>query len=156
MGRVFNGVVAGFVATVVTALVLIGGTRSGVLVGVDPVTELTTVATRYKFGPVTPETGWAAYFIVGTVVLGFVYSLVRTLLPRGPVISGLIFGALVWTVDVVFVQPLTGAGLLARGVPAGLNEGAAALFLDLVFGVVLGIVFANLRSSAAARDVVPG
>jgi hypothetical protein len=156
MGRILNGLAAGFVATVVTSLVLIGGSRSELLTQVDPITELTTAASHYQVGPLTPQAGWALYFIIGTLVLGGLYALIRRQLPGGPVTSGLYFGTLVWVVEVVFLQPLTGVGLLAHGLPGGIAEGGAALFLNLVFGVVLGIVYANLRNSAASRRVVPG
>jgi uncharacterized membrane protein YagU involved in acid resistance len=105
---------------------------------------------------VPSEVSWAIFFIVGTLILGIVYALIRRSLPRGPISSGLVFGALVWCVDVVVFQPLIGTGLLVRGVPAGLSEGITALVLSLIYGVVLGLVYANLRSSAARRDVVPG
>jgi hypothetical protein len=156
MSRILNGLVAGFAATVVTAIVLIVGKRTELLAWFDPVTELTTLANKYRFGPVPPEIGWAMLFVVGTVVLGILYALVRNLLPRGPVTAGLIFGALVWSVEVVVVQPLIGVGLLTKGVPAGLNEGLDALLLNLVFGVALGLFYANLRSSAAVKDVIAG
>lgn len=156
MGRILNGLVAGFVATVVTSAFLIIGTRAELLARFDPVNELTTLVNKYDLGPVTPEIGWAMLFVVGTVVLGILYALVRKALPRRPVAAGMVFGALVWCVEVVFVQPLIGVGLLARGVPAGLNDGLGALCLSLVFGVALAIVYANLRGSAPVRDVIPG
>ena len=94
--------------------------------------------------------------VIGPAIGGILYALVRNLLPRGPVTAGLIFGALVWSVEVVVVQPLIGVGLLTKGVPAGLNEGLDALLLNLVFGVALGLFYANLRSSAAVKDVIAG
>jgi hypothetical protein len=156
MPRILNGLVAGFVATIITSLVLIGGTRSELLARVDPVTELTAAVNKYQIGPIAPQVGWALYFVIGTVVLGTLYARFRPLFGSGAVFSGVIFGALVWTAEVVFLQPVTGVGLLAHGLPAGATEGAAALFLNLVYGVVLGIVYANLRSTAATRQAVPG
>jgi hypothetical protein len=155
--KVKNGLVAGFVATVVLSLVLMLKNAMGWMPGLSGPTLLAAVAGQFTGTPPSPVVGWALHFFLGTVVWGLVYAAIEPRLKGPPLVRGLVFGGIVWTavaiVAAVALLPALANGLL--GPTLGLQGPLATLLLHLLFGVVLGVVYARSGSAAAIDDVTP-
>lgn len=85
--------------------------------------------------------GWAAHFMIGTM-LGLSYALFfAARLPGGGWLRGAVFSLIPWLMSQVIVNPMMGAGVFAA------NTGAPALMVlgsllgHLVFGAALGAVY---------------
>ncbi len=141
-GTIFKGVIAGFVATSVLSALMLSKQwlpQLDTIIVMDGVAHAMAMA----FGLPTPFAGWFWHFVIGCIVWGWMYAIMEPILPGGrPWRKGLYFGftttLLVWLI----VLPLAGAGLF--GIQLSAVQPFVALLQHLVYGVVLGVVYASL------------
>ena len=148
-----SGLIAGFAASAVLGILIIIKSRLGVLPGLDPIHDIVAIADGYTDLQFPPNLGWVGHFFIGTVVWGLLYGLIRKSLPGPAVVKGLIFGVLAWLVMMIVFMPIAGHGFF--GLSLGLAVPVTSFVLHLVYGAVLGAVYASTRSSAAIDDVTP-
>jgi uncharacterized membrane protein YagU involved in acid resistance len=107
MGRIIRGAISGIGATVLMSLIMLAGKGLG-LVHEEPPRQITKRAEQaagvHREDDAFGLTWIVAHFGFGTAC-GVVYSIIRRLLPGGPVVSGVLFGLLVWGVNYLGVLP---------------------------------------------------
>ncbi len=128
-------------------------TQLGILPELNPIGDIVAIVDRYTGLQFPPDTGWVGHFIIGAVGWGVIYTWIRKILPGPAVVKGLIFGVLAWLVMMIVFMPVAGHGFF--GLSLGIAAPVATFALHLVFGAVLGAVYASTRSSAAINDVTP-
>ncbi len=134
-----KGVIAGFVATVVLSIVMLMKSAMGLMPKLDIISMLSGMMGS------GPAMGWIAHFMIGSVFLGALFALFGPNLPGGSLwLKGVIFGVGAWLVMMVVVMPMAGAGVF------GMNLGIAApvmtFMLHVIYGAVLGGVYAALQN----------
>ncbi len=150
IGIIARGVVAGFVSTCVLSLLML--TRQW-MPQLDTVTVLDGIAHDFALaaGLSAPFSGWLWHFAIGTLWWGWMYAVMEPILPgRRPWLKGLSFGAIAALLAWLIVVPLAGAGRF--GLQLSAVQPLVSLVLHLVYGIVLGVVYAALkRHSGEAR-----
>jgi hypothetical protein len=142
MNPTINGMIAGFVATLVlSALMFVKGTM-----GSMPQLDVITVLSRMAGATHVAGVGWLLHFLIGAVAWGMLFAWLAPSLPGGSDwVKGVIFGAGAWLLMMIAVMPMAGAGLF--GMSLGMVAPAMTLMLHLVFGAVLGFTYQKLPSS---------
>jgi len=135
---------AGFVATAVMSVFMVMKTMMGVM----PELDIAAMLAKMMGAPDTPIIGWVGHFMIGTVGYGIVFALLAGRLPGSLVVQGTIVGMLGWLAMMVMVMPMAGAGLF--GLNFGIMAPIMTLMLHLIFGAVLGWVYA--RSTARVTE----
>jgi uncharacterized membrane protein YagU involved in acid resistance len=143
-----SGLTAGFAASAAVGALMIIKTQLGILPELNPIGDIVAVVDSYTGLQFPPDTGWVGHFIIGAVGWGVIYTWIRTILPGPAVAKGLIFGVLAWLVIMIVFMPVAGHGFF--GLSLGIAAQVATFALHLVFGAVLGAVYASTRSSAAS------
>lgn len=136
------GLIAGFIATVILSILMIAKSSVGLLPQLNPIEDIVHVAENPTGMTLPLPFGWIGHFVVGTAVWGVIYAALQASLPGAPVVKGLIFGALAWLVMMIIFMPLAGHGLFALSL--GLQATVATLVLHLIYGAVLGAVYAKV------------
>ncbi|MBC8162785.1 MAG: hypothetical protein H7Z42_16360 [Roseiflexaceae bacterium] len=148
-----GGAIAGLAGGAAMALV---GVLTSLILGGNIWIEPKAIAAPF-FGPTVMRPGFEfGPVLVGTILhfataalLGAIYSIVtrRILkLPSDigvPVLAGLIYGFFIWAVAYFLLLPLVNTFLRAQYAPAFIMQ-------HLVYGVVLGLVYATLRPNPYA------
>lgn len=131
--RIGNGIVAGFVATLILSALH------------DPLTIVTEAV-----GVSAPVAGLLFHFFVGTLLWGGLFGFLHDFLPGPSWLRGVIFAAAAAVAVFVAIAPFTGAGLfcLKLGSFAPL---VVALF-HLAYGAILGGIYGKLVDTDEARD----
>ena len=94
--------------------------------------------------------GWMAHFMIGTV-LAINFAAVSTKLPGSSVARGMLFGLAPWFLAQIMVNPVMGAGVFAVNTPAPFLMVLGSLMGHLVFGAVVGWVYAVRRLPEAVQ-----
>ena len=144
MGNPGKAMLAGFVATAVMSVLMVMKTMMGVM----PELDIAAMLAKMMGAPDTPIIGWVGHFMIGTVGYGIVFALLAGKLPGSLVVQGTIVGMLGWLAMMVMVMPMAGAGLF--GLNFGIMAPIMTLMLHLIFGAVLGWVYA--RSTARVTE----
>lgn len=148
-----GGAVAGLVAG--AAMLVVAAILTAALGG-DPWLEAKAIAAPF-FGPTVMRPGFeAGPVIVGTIihfivsaVLGAIFSIIKRRilkLPSDmgvPVLAGLIYGFVIWAAAYFVILPIVNPFLRGQYAPTFIIQ-------HLVYGVVLGIVYAILRPNPYA------
>lgn len=143
--RYVNGLVAGLIATVVLSALMIIKAAAGMLPAVNAIAMLSQLGNAYAGLPQTPVTGWVLHFLIGTVLWGLLFVWTLHAIPGGgTTVKGMVFGVVAWLLMMVIPMPLAGAGLFAMNI--GIAAPVATLVLHLIFGAVLGYVYATLAT----------
>jgi uncharacterized membrane protein YagU involved in acid resistance len=148
-----SGLTAGFAASAALGALMVIKTQLGILPELNPIGDIVAIVDRYTRLQFPPDTGWVGHFLIGTVGWGITYTWIRKSLPGPAVVKGLIFGVLAWLVMMIVFMPVAGHGFFALSL--GIAVPIATFALHLVFGAVLGAVYASTRSAAAVEDVTP-
>jgi hypothetical protein len=148
-----DGLVAGFAATVALSMTMMVKHATGLMPRLDPVAMLTEMVARMTGTAPFAGVGWAVHFFIGTVMWGLLYSMLARHLPGAPIVRGMLFAVGAWLLMMLLVMPLAGAGPF--GLRLGVGAPVTTLLMHLVFGAVLGVVYARSGSSAAYDDVRP-
>lgn len=146
-----KGVVAGFVATVALSVVMILKQMLGFLPELDLIRLLTVAAGV----PDAMWIGWTLHFLIGTLAWGILFVYLRPLMPgTSRTVQAVWFGALAWLLMMIVFMPAAEAGLFGQRLD-GVTVAAATLVLHLVYGLVLGVVFAAMTRSEALPSPTP-
>lgn len=144
MSTILKGVVAGFTATVVLSALMVMKQAMGLMPELDIAQMLTAM-----LGLPSIAVGWMMHFVIGTVVWGGLFAIIAPRFHLGNVAGGIAFGVAAWLMMMVAIMPMAGAGLF--GLQMGILAPIMTFMLHVVFGAVLGWVFAALTSSDARR-----
>lgn len=143
-----RALLASLVATAVVSALIYVNVRLGFLPTFDLPAEIASFNTRLGL-PATPNGVWIVHGLIGIVVWGSVFSVVRPILIGSGIAEGLVFGLVMFLTMMLFFMPLAGAGVFAQAL--GLPFVAAALALNLVYGAVLGATMSALEDSLSER-----
>ena len=140
MSDVIKGTVAGGVATAVLSVVmlLIGAT------GFEPQLELTRMLLTLLDEPQSQYAlGWALHVIIGSVVLGGLFSSIEPRLGADThTKSGVLYGIVTWLVVMLVFLPAAGAGYF--GFQLSVFAPLVTLALHVLYGGVLGWTYGKL------------
>lgn len=143
--RIYKGIFAGFIATVVLSAFMVLKATMGMLPQMNAIKMLSTMAHGFMGTPLIPVVGWLLHFIIGSILWGILFAILFARIPgQTPAIKGLIFGTAAWLLMMIMVMPIAGAGLF--GIHLGMGAPIATLVLHWVFGAVLGTVYGKLSS----------
>lgn len=141
MNRPASALVGGFVGTALMSLVL-------VLIEVQTryILRIFYVIARFVRRPDDPFVGFLLFVLVGVAVWPLLFVAVLEYVPQGPdpAVKGMIFAVPIWVAFVV-----TGRGEFA--LPTLVIYVAFTLVAHLVYGFVLGAVYASLSGTGAGR-----
>ena len=148
--NITEGLIAGFVGTVVLSLLMVAKGMMGLMPEVNVIKMLTAVSHQYLDTPVTPIIGWIAHFVIGTFLWGGLFTLfaIHWRMPNFAA-KGVVFATLAWLLMMIVLMPLAGAGFF--GVKIGIDVPVSTLLLHWVYGGVLGSIYGALKRS---REVV--
>jgi len=128
-----RGVWAGFLATVVLSILMLGKHAVGVMPELDPIQMITQI-----LGASTPLVGWVVHFAIGAI-WGIAFAMSYQLFPGPFWVKGMLFSIAPWLIMMVAMMPMAGAGMF--GVGLGVGAPVLTLMLHLVFGAALGAVY---------------
>ncbi|MET4104652.1 putative membrane protein YagU involved in acid resistance, partial [Roseovarius sp. MBR-78] len=121
------GLLAGFIATVVLSLLMMGKAMMGVM------PELDVIAMLSGMMGMPAAMGWIAHFMIGTIAWGGGFALLYSALPGGSaIVKGIVFGIAAWLMMMIVVMPMAGAGMF------GMNFGMMAPMMTLVLHIIFG------------------
>ena len=128
-------------------------TQLRILPELNPIGDIVAIADRCTGLEISAgyRLGWTLHHRCRR--LGVIYTSIRKILPGPAVVKGLIFGVLAWLVMMIVFMPVAGHGFF--GLSLGIAAPVATFMQHLVFGAVLGAVYADTRSSAAIDNVTP-
>ncbi len=148
MTRIGKGLVAGAAATAVLSAIMLLKASAGLLPDMNAIGLLAGLAGTYAGLPATPLTGWILHILIGVVLWGGLFALVRPSLPGGTDLGrGLVFAGLAWLLMMIVVMPLAGAGWFALGI--GVGATVVTLVLHLAYGAVLGGTYRTMEPEPA-------
>jgi uncharacterized membrane protein YagU involved in acid resistance len=130
---------AGTVATAVLSGLMLMKYQMGLM----PALDLPKMIAGMMGAPDTPILGWAAHIMIGIVGYGAAMALLDARLPgKSSLAHGVLIGFAGWLVMMIMLMPMAGAGLF--GMALGMMAPMMTLVLHLIFGAVLGWVYALL------------
>jgi hypothetical protein len=135
--RIGNGIVAGFVATLILSALH------------DPLTLVTEAV-----GVRAPVAGLLFHFFVGTLVWGGMFGFMHDFLPGPSWVRGMIFAACAAFAIFVAIAPFTGAGLFC--LKLGSFAPVVVALFHLTYGAILGAIYGKLVDTDEARDHLAG
>ena len=131
--RIGNGIVAGFIATLVLSALH------------EPITVLTSAV-----GVRAPVTGLLFHFFVGTLLWGSTFGLMHDYLLGPSWLRGVVFAGGAALIVMLIVAPLTGSGFLCLRL--GLFAPVVVALFHLAYGAILGAIYGKLIDTDEARD----
>ena len=150
MPTAVRGLLAGLIATAVLALVVLLELQLDLLPDLNIVQLIAAAAGELLGVPETPAAGWTLLFLIGAV-WGLVFGWIQDRLPgRSGLARGLVFAVFVWVVMMIVFMPIAGAGWF--GLERSPMAPVVALVMHLIFGAVMGGVFAALPRQAARPE----
>jgi hypothetical protein len=133
-----KGMVAGFVATLILSALM----AMKAMMGVTP--ELNPIKMIADMLGASPAVGWAMHFMIGTMLWGTLFAWLNPSLPgESHWLRGIVFAVGAWLVMMAAMMPMAGAGFF--GSHLGMMAPVMTLMLHIVFGFVLGAVYAFER-----------
>lgn len=151
MNKWSAGLLAGFIATLVASLLMMMKAAMGMVPEFNAIAGNAQIFNRIGLGG-SPAWGWIWHFVIGTVGWGLLYAALVDKLPGGgAAVKGLVFGLIVWLFMMIIWMPLAGHGFFAMPEPGPMAMGLA-LMVHLVFGLVLGPVYARFAGSGGNSD----
>lgn len=145
MNTMTRGMIAGFVATIIMSLLMMGKAMMGVMPALDPIGMIAMMM------GMTTAMAWVVHFMIGTVLWGGLFSLIQPRLPGGALwIKGIVFGIGAWLAMMVAMMPMAGAGLF--GMQMGMMAPVMTLMMHIVFGAVLGAIYGALPDAQMEKS----
>jgi len=135
--RIFNGIVAGFIATLVLSALH------------EPMTLVAEAV-----GVRTPVAGLLFHFFVGTLLWGGAFGFLHDYLPGASWVRGMIFAAAVAAIVLIGIAPFAGSGLFC--LKLGVYAPFVVVLFHLAHGGILGFVYGKLVDTDEARDHLAG
>ncbi|MBE0453227.1 MAG: hypothetical protein IBX58_06055 [Roseovarius sp.] len=145
MTNIVKGMLAGLSATIVLSLLMLMKGAMGLLPALDPIGMVATMM------DVPMAVAWGVHLMIGAIIWGGVFALLEPHLPGGARwLKGVVFGIGAWLIMMVTMMPMAGTGFF--GMQLGMMAPVMTLVMHIVFGAVLGGVYAMLlrRGSASA------
>jgi hypothetical protein len=130
--RIGNGIVAGFIATLVLSALH------------DPVSLLAEVA-----GIEQPVPGLLFHFFVGTLLWGGTFGVMHDYLYGPSWVRGITFAAICYLIIALGVMPAVGAGLFGIGIDIVVPFMVAVF--HLLYGAMIGVIYGKLIDTDEAR-----
>ena len=138
MNRFGKGLLAGLAATVLLSALMVAKGMMGVM----PELDIAKMIAGIMGSADQHIIGWVVHFMIGIVGYGAAITLFDTRLPgNSHVLHGLMIAVVGWLVMMLMLMPMAGAGLF--GMKMGLMAPMMTLVLHLIFGAVLGWVYAR-------------
>jgi hypothetical protein len=131
--RIGNGIVAGFIATLMLSALH------------EPVTLVTE-----SVGVRAPVAGLLFHFFVGTLLWGSVFGFVHDYLFGPSWLRGVVFASAAALIVMFGIAPLTGSGFLC--LKLGLFAPVVVVLFHLTYGAILGGIYGKLIDTDEARD----
>jgi hypothetical protein len=131
--RIGNGIVAGFIATLVVSALH------------EPITVLTAAV-----GGRAPVTGLLFHFFVGTLLWGSAFGFVHDYLFGPSWLRGVVFAGSAALVVMFVIAPLTGSGFLC--LKLGFFAPVVVAAFHLAYGAILGAIYGKLIDTDEARE----
>lgn len=146
MSRIGNGLVAGLVATVVLSGLMVIKSMMGLM----PQLDLPQMIAAMMGAPNQPAVGWGVHFMIGIALYGAAIAWLHERMPGDSAVAhGVLISVAGWLMMMVVLMPMAGTGVF--GMNLGIMAPMMTLILHLVFGAVLGAVYARLQRSGGAR-----
>lgn len=128
--------IAGLVATVAMTIVMLMAPFMGM-------PEMNIGGMLAGFMGVPSFVGWAGHFMIGIILaIGYGQFFVSRL-PGASWLRGILYGLFPWLMLQVIVNPMMGAGVFASHTPAPALMVMGSLLGHMVYGAVLGVVYAR-------------
>jgi hypothetical protein len=147
MPHSWKGIIAGFIATIVISIIFVALSAAGI-------EEFNIVSMIDVLGSIQRTAAWVDHFIVGTFLWGPIFAGFETTLsetrPRWQ--KGLLFGLISWVLMMLIFMPVIGYGPF--GYHKGFLEPVGMLVLNLIYGLVLGVVFELLDRKFPTKALV--
>lgn len=135
MSSIVKGIIAGFAATVVLSLLMMAKSMMGLM------PEMNIIAMLSGMLGAGAAVGWVMHVLIGSVVWGAGFAMLNGAIPGTSLLAkGVVFGIAAWLLMMIVVMPMAGAGLF--GMNLGIMAPMMTLVLHIIFGAVLGWVFA--------------
>ena len=131
--RIGNGIVAGFIATLMLSALH------------EPVALVTE-----SVGVRAPVAGLLFHFFVGTLLWGSAFGFTHDYLFGPSWLRGVVFASAAALIVMFGIAPLTGAGVLC--LKLGLFAPVVVLLFHLAYGAILGGIYGKLIDTDEARD----
>jgi hypothetical protein len=135
--RIGNGIVAGFIATLMLSALH------------EPMALVTEAV-----GVRAPVAGLLFHFFVGTLLWGGAFGFLHDFLPGPSWVRGVIFATGVALIVLIGIAPYTGAGLFC--LKLGLYAPAVVALFHLAHGAILGGIYGKLIDTDEAREYLAG
>ena len=143
MTNIAAGLLAGFIATVVLSALMVMKSLMGTMPDLDVIAMLSGM----MGAPLA--IGWIAHFVIGTVFWGEGFAILYDKIPGGSAMQrGVVFGIAAWLLMMILIMPMAGAGLF--GMSLGIMAPVMTLVLHVIFGAVLGAVYAARTKTVPA------
>jgi hypothetical protein len=137
MSNALKGMLAGFVATLVLATLMLLNS------GLDLIPQINIIRLLTTLGTLSVPSAWMDHFIVGVMVWGLLFAVYDGAATRPALwLKGIIFGMFAWLIMMVAFMPLAGAGFF--GSKIGITAPVGLLLVHLIYGVVLGATYGLL------------
>ena len=139
--NIIGGMVAGFVASLVSGLFIILAGAMAILPNYDYIKiQASFFTSLLGLAKDAAIIAWAIYFVFGTFIWGILYSLMQPKLAgNSQTKRGLIFGLFTWLIYMLILMPIAGEGLFA--LKYGIAAAIFTLLLNLIFGATLGATY---------------
>ncbi|MFT4955776.1 MAG: hypothetical protein ACI8U3_002175 [Brevundimonas sp.] len=153
--RIQKGMIAGFAATAVVAILevaklyLTQSTGALAEVRIFPLILAAMVGMQGSY-----LVGWAIHFVSGTLILGPAFGILCPRMPTDtPATKGIAFAVGAFILMSLTVAPVAGIGMFAMA--AGFPTLMWLIFTHIVFGIVMGGVYGTLvqREKRHAREM---
>ena len=95
--------------------------------------------------------GMAVHFILGVLMFPAAYVLfAQSRLPGTAVVTGILWGLLLWVVAMLIMSPMMGKGIFMGAAPAAITS----LMGHAAYGGVLGAIIGSATSASAVKNQV--
>lgn len=139
INNIGKGMIAGFAATAVLSMLMLIKSAMGLMPKLDIISMLSGMMGS------SLAMGWIAHIMIGTVIWGGLFALLEAKISgRSLWLRGVIFGVGAWLLMMLSIMPMAGAGVF--GVNLGMVAPVMTLMLHVIYGAVLGGVYAALQS----------
>lgn len=136
-----RSMMAALAATIILSVLMLMKTALGIM----PELNLPQMIADAMGSDQAPLLGWTVHAMIGVVVYGAAMAALAAGFPgEGYLGRGLLLGTIGWIVMMVVLMPMMDVGLF--GMQLGLMAPVMTLVLHLVFGGVLGWVYARMTT----------
>ncbi len=141
----FKSMMAGAIGSLAHTTLMLAKSKLGLMPTFQPYLDMQTYLTGLIGSDVPVIVPWALTFINGSVVLGFLFSIMYKLLPgRHGYSKGFAFGIMGWVMMGLFFFPMMGYGIFASGTNMNLMPALFSLLMILTYSITLGLAYSLL------------